>query len=146
LRFVFRWAGNLGIGLDLNVISAYYFLSNNYDPGDEIFLFGFSRGAYTVRCVATLIARFGIIGKRYMDRFPIVYDAYRRRKSDEEFDETFKELESQFPVRHEVTVKVLGCWDTVGSMGLPEFWWVKKLGLNKEHKFRNVECERFGSC
>lgn len=102
-------------------------------------LYGFSRGAYTVRCVAALVARFGIIHKSHMDRFPIVYDAYRQRKSDAEFDATFRTMESQFPTRFDANIKVMGCWDTVGAMGLPEFWWVDKLGLNQGHKFRDVE-------
>ncbi|KAG9002322.1 hypothetical protein FRB93_011748 [Tulasnella sp. JGI-2019a] len=148
------YTGNLGIGLDANVISAYYFLSNNYDPGDvhkkdtvghkdtpgdEIFLFGFSRGAYTARCVAALVSRFGIIAKRHMDRFPILYDAYRTRKSEKEFDDAFEEMKKHFPTRYPARITVMGCWDTVGAMGLPEFWWVEKLGLNNEHKFRDVE-------
>ncbi|KAG8887524.1 hypothetical protein FRB98_009487 [Tulasnella sp. 332] len=128
-----------GIGLDANVISTYYFLSNNYDPGDEIFLFGFSRGAYTVRCVAALVSRFGIIEKRYMERFPVIYDAYRCRKSEEDFDAAFRGMERQFPIRYEAKITAIGCWDTVGAMGLPEFWWVEKLGLNNSHKFRSVE-------
>ncbi|KAG9002321.1 hypothetical protein FRB93_011747 [Tulasnella sp. JGI-2019a] len=133
------YTGNFGIGLDANVTSAYYFLCNNYYPGDEIFLFGFSRGAYTVRCVAALVSRFGIIGKRYMDRFPILYDAYRHRKSEEEFDAAFRGMAHKFPTRHVAKITVIGCWDTVGAMGLPEFWWVEKLGLNNGHKFRSVE-------
>ncbi|KAG8871736.1 hypothetical protein FRB97_008341 [Tulasnella sp. 331] len=135
----FDYTGNLGIGLDANVISTYYFLSNNYHPGDEIFLFGFSRGAYTVRCVAALVSRFGIIEKRNMDRFPVIYDAYRLRKSEEDFDAAFRGMEHLFPIRYEAKITVIGCWDTVGAMGLPEFWWVEKLGLNNSHKFRSVE-------
>ena len=44
--------GVLGIGLESNIINAYKFIVWNYEPGDEIFLFGFSRGAYTVRSLA----------------------------------------------------------------------------------------------
>ena len=50
-----RLAGILGLGLDEDIREAYTFLALNYEPGDEVFLFGFSRGAYTVRSLAGLI-------------------------------------------------------------------------------------------
>jgi len=52
--------GFSGAGLDDNVIDGYRFLGNNYQPGDEIYLFGFSRGAYTARSLAGLINLAGI--------------------------------------------------------------------------------------
>ena len=50
-----------GYGLDDNVLAAYEFLVDNYRPGDQIYLFGFSRGAYTVRVLAGLIHKVGLI-------------------------------------------------------------------------------------
>ena len=44
-----------GVGLDSHVLEAYTFLASNYEPDDEIFLFGFSRGAFTVRAIASFI-------------------------------------------------------------------------------------------
>jgi uncharacterized protein (DUF2235 family) len=49
-----------GYGLDDNVLSAYEFLIENYEEGDELFMFGFSRGAYTVRVLAGLIHKVGL--------------------------------------------------------------------------------------
>ena len=63
-------AGGLGVGLDDNVRDAYGFLTNNYQgefegqPPDEIFLFGFSRGAYTVRALSGLISAIGVLTKK----------------------------------------------------------------------------------
>jgi uncharacterized protein (DUF2235 family) len=53
--------GTLGKGLDENIRLAYEWLVENYDGGDEIFIFGFSRGAYTARSLAGLIAKLGIL-------------------------------------------------------------------------------------
>lgn len=50
-----------GYGLDENVLRAYTFLINHYEDGDDIFLFGFSRGAYTVRVLAGLIHKVGLL-------------------------------------------------------------------------------------
>jgi uncharacterized protein (DUF2235 family) len=120
--------GNLGMGLDQNVISAYYFLSNNYDEGDEIFLFGFSRGSYTVRIVADLVAKFGVIDKEAIDRFPVIYDAYSMRTSDAEFDNSFMGQQAGQLPNVKTPIKVLGVWDTVGSMGFPQNWpWILTL-------------------
>src|SRR5688572_30323638 len=62
----FQWINNLvcqGLGLDLprNVEEAYTFLMNNYEEGDKIFLFGFSRGAHTVRRLAAVLGKLGLL-------------------------------------------------------------------------------------
>src|SRR5512140_2213884 len=51
--------GAFGFGLFHNVIASYRFLAQNYDPGDEIFVVGFSRGAYTARSLAGMVAKVG---------------------------------------------------------------------------------------
>ena len=56
-----------GYGLDENVLSAYSFLVDNYEDGDRIFLFGFSRGAYTVRVLAGLIHKIGLMSPNQMN-------------------------------------------------------------------------------
>ena len=61
--------GGLGLGLSQNVRDAYAFLVNNYAPGDEIFLFGFSRGAFTARSIAGLIGAIGLLHPTEMGRF-----------------------------------------------------------------------------
>src|SRR5689334_10684775 len=66
--------GGLGIGLGPVIRDVYAFLVNNYLPGDEIFLFGFSRGAFTARSVAGLIGAIGLLDRTEMGRF---MDAWR---------------------------------------------------------------------
>ena len=56
--------GAFGFGLSQNVISSYRFLAQNYEPGDEIFIVGFSRGAYTARSLAGMIGRVGLLTER----------------------------------------------------------------------------------
>jgi uncharacterized protein (DUF2235 family) len=56
--------GGLGKGLDRNIMSGYRFLADNYVPGDEIYLFGFSRGAYTARSLAGLVGCCGLLDTR----------------------------------------------------------------------------------
>ena len=63
--------GSVGMGLSRNVRDGYGFIASNYCPGDEIFLFGFSRGAYTARSVAGLIGYAGLLQKSDMDEIRI---------------------------------------------------------------------------
>jgi len=69
-RFV---GGSIGAGLADNVREAYAFVCNNYFEGDEIFLIGFSRGAFTARSVAGLICNIGVLTKKGLPAFPIIY-------------------------------------------------------------------------
>jgi uncharacterized protein (DUF2235 family) len=64
--------GALGLGLSRNVRDAYAFLANNYCDGDEVFLFGFSRGAYTARSIAGLVGWAGLIHKGDTDDFAVL--------------------------------------------------------------------------
>lgn len=106
-----------GRGLAINVLDGFKFISNNYTEGDRIFLFGFSRGAYTVRSLASMISLCGLAPKgsswRTRKRF---WKAYKRnRKSD--FDERMDKIQSDFgTIRAEV--EAICVWDTVGSIGM----------------------------
>jgi uncharacterized protein (DUF2235 family) len=59
--------GALGEGIDINVIELYTFLALNYQAGDEVYMFGFSRGAYTVRSLAGLIHESGLVRRDKLD-------------------------------------------------------------------------------
>src|SRR5262245_766252 len=69
--------GAFGVGITKNIQQAYCELVDNYDEGDKIFFFGFSRGAYTVRSIAGLINNSGLLYNA--DRFNDAYKLYRRR-------------------------------------------------------------------
>jgi uncharacterized protein (DUF2235 family) len=107
--------GSVGLGLSRNVRDAYGFIAANYCPADEIFLFGFSRGAYTARSVAGLIGYAGLLQKGDMDDFAVVWEGYRLKNQPGQPD-----VLAHFPLRHkDVAIKCIGVWDTVGELGIP---------------------------
>lgn len=65
--------GLVGAGLAENVREAYTFIANNYERGDEILLVGFSRGAFSARSVGGLIGHIGVMTKKGLPSFPVVY-------------------------------------------------------------------------
>ena len=111
-------AGMTGAGLTRNVKSAYAWLTTTYVPGDEIFLVGFSRGAFTARSLSGLIASQGIHlappnakGEREVDWDLVdrAFDACSDLKKRDRTDTRFAYADIEF----------LGVWDTVGALGIP---------------------------
>src|SRR5262249_39702198 len=103
-----------------NVRSTYAFFINNYKDGDELFLFGFSRGAYTARSVAGLIGHVGLLRKHHMENFDEAWDYYRLPVAER--DKEAEVFLSHFPDRtasKQVRIKCIGVWDTVGALGIP---------------------------
>jgi len=161
--------GAFGLGIGRDIRDAYAFLCTNYEKGDEIYLFGFSRGAYTVRCLAQMVGNYGILQRSAMRLMPQVYWYYRLPKEEDKegkylsgrkikitrkaaksifnnknnpFHQDYKEkfgqksrfnkenvsaflkdwLEDTLPskTRNDVEITVLGCFDTVGQVGIPD--------------------------
>lgn len=139
-------SGAFGSTLNDNVCEAYNFLANNWGPGDEIFLFGFSRGAYTARALAGLICNAGLLETRFMDNFHDMYKAFQANTDGTAFRETKWatdnwNLYSKY-LQKDVKIKVVGVWDTVGSLGLPETGPVSYLNLNKAYRFHNTQLDK----
>lgn len=112
------FGGTMGEGLFQKVQDGYEFLAYVWDPGDEIFLFGFSRGAYTARSLGGMIAGFGVPTKN-LDNLTVqrVFDAYRT--TDPALRAAMKvDLRAQYAMT-DVTIRMVGVWDTVGSLGVP---------------------------
>ncbi|MBD2308523.1 DUF2235 domain-containing protein [Chroococcidiopsis sp. FACHB-1243] len=208
--------GAFGIGIDTNIQDAYRFLCLNYEIGDEIYLFGFSRGAYTVRSLAGLIrCTGGLLLRQNIREAPYMYQIYRDRQltlqEKEKFrqvpripqkgaysseaeqvyqqqdrlyqecrdrayqiyrDRRFLSLEeatenpdsektrqdlqqkeekvrellnrAQIPLlgdresRREVKITLLGCWDTVGALGVPDRIPVLSRLINRKYKFHDT--------
>lgn len=121
--------GALGKGLSRNVRHGYQWLVENYDEADHIFLFGFSRGAYTARTLAGMIARCGLLKPRSTMSIEEVFGRYRKGK------EVTPIHEIGFAVRRgaelsaddqmlwdqsrRVDIEFIGVWDTVGALGVP---------------------------
>ncbi|ETR77536.1 hypothetical protein X566_07725 [Afipia sp. P52-10] len=132
-----------GYGLDDNVLRAYHFLIDNYEEGDDIFLFGFSRGAYTARVLAGLIHKVGLLSPQQRNLAGAALTAYKQASSamveqepgdaldaapidedgeceappasrDDSASQFARIVSSRWP-----TIKFLGVWDTVASIIVP---------------------------
>jgi uncharacterized protein (DUF2235 family) len=129
--------GAFGHGLATNVQDAYRFIVDNYADGDEIFLFGFSRGAYTARSVVGFIRNSGVLRRDTRHLFREAYELYRRDDLHPDDDEARKFRADH---SHEVRIKFLGVWDTVGALGIP----VRSLNwlTRKKYEFHDVQLSR----
>lgn len=152
-------SGATGEGLGDNVREAYSFLANNYHPGDEIFLLGFSRGAFTARSIGGLIGEVGLLTKKGLNALPEVFEDVQHRRDPKYVpknpDQPFPhkpsasspryadELERRGLTRLDIKIKVIAVWDTVGSLGTPRFNFLQKLGLqspeSKEMSFYDTK-------
>lgn len=106
-----------GYGLDDNILDAYQFLSTHYEPGDNIYLFGFSRGAYTIRALAGLLHLIGLLHPDQMNISAYAIAAYKKASEEGalQIGWQFKRVSGG---RH-VTIKFMGVWDTVASVLVP---------------------------
>jgi uncharacterized protein (DUF2235 family) len=111
--------GGFGWGLSRNVRDCYRFVVDQFDPGDELFLFGFSRGAYTARSTVGLIRNAGILRRENADRVDEAYDLYRGR-GDASHPRGAEATRFRASYSHdEIAIRFVGVWDTVGALGIP---------------------------
>lgn len=129
-----------GYGLDENVLDAYRFLCTHYEAGDSIWLFGFSRGAYTVRVLAAFVYVIGLLRSNQLNLADYAFTAYKKashdsRKGKKVTEEdalrlaaSDTEIAKGLPAAWEfrrvagskpVTIKFIGVWDTVASVIVP---------------------------
>lgn len=108
--------GTFGYGLSDNIRDGYRWLAGNFRPGDDLFLFGFSRGAYTARSLAGLIRKCGILSSADKSLVQQAYDLYRDKDIHPDSPEATA-FRASFA--RETRIKFIGVWDTVGSLGLP---------------------------
>ena len=129
--------GAMGLGIDKNIEDGYRFLSLNYVENDEIYLFGFSRGAYTVRSLAGMIYCSGLLNRRNVTKAHEAYELYRNRGIKPK-DKTAAEYRKEYGPR--VPITLLGCFDTVGALGIPGVPVFRKLNqqLNKRYRFHDT--------
>jgi len=133
--------GAFGSGLEAKVGAAYQFLAFNYEPGDEIYLFGFSRGAFTVRSLAGMIYGSGLLRRMSIHKLDAAFRLYRNTKVKPASPEAVA-----FRAMHGAAapVRFLGCWDTVGRRGVPELpglsWLARRI--NKDYRFHDCYLNR----
>jgi uncharacterized protein (DUF2235 family) len=127
-----------------NIIQAYAWLMNRYTPGDDIYVFGFSRGAYTARAFVSMLARPGLLrsGSDNLVEYAVKQYAQRRRATDTDVwdfadslcwgtvDQPMNPDSPYLPTAHDavhsIPVRYLGIWDTVeasGFAGIGEVMW-----------------------
>ena len=138
--------GVFGWGLSRNIQDAYRFIVDAYEPGDEIFLFGFSRGAYTARSTAGLIRNSGLLKREHTDKLAAAYSLYRRR-GDASHPTTVEAQLFRKAFAHEVRITFIGVWDTVGALGIPVgIPWLQDSWLhflNQRWEFHDVKLSSF---
>ena len=159
--------GGTGDGLIVNVIEAYNFIVNNYDQGDKVYCFGFSRGAFTARAVAGLVTDVGILKPESMQHFPEIWATYQKNTSGEEFrkskawmefcngrwpmvpkskqNEPYRASQREMGYK-DLTwgedshgVEVVGVFDTVGSLGVPDGRFLGFEWTRSKFHFLNVK-------
>lgn len=108
--------GAFGYGLSEIIRDAYQRLCRSFEPGDELFVFGFSRGAYSARSFVGLIRKCGILKAPSDEQVAAAYDLYRKRGDDPDGPEATAFRSSR---SWETRVRFIGVWDTVGSLGIP---------------------------
>ncbi|KAI0202946.1 hypothetical protein F4808DRAFT_458654 [Astrocystis sublimbata] len=142
------FGGAFGIGIAENIREAYAFICANYVDGDEIVLIGFSRGAFTARSIGGMVSDLGLLTREGLEYFyPIFKDM--QNWSNERYDDPFptmpftdkpKGLNAATTYRERliekgysrargnngqgklIQVMAIGVWDTVGSLGIPDFY------------------------
>ncbi len=132
-------AGGLsGVGIDKNIQDCYRFIVQNYDPNDELYFFGFSRGAYTVRSLGGFVRNCGILKRQHAARIPEAYELDRRRSDASHPDAPASvDFRREYSVADKSPIRFIGVWDTVGALGIPVPFW-GSLG-EKKYLFHDTE-------
>lgn len=156
--------GAFGHGLISNIEHAYRALVFAYEPGDEIYILGFSRGAFTARSLAGLIRSSGVISPENVARIPEAIARYQARGSN-----THPDVPANCAFRAEVSrsmttspkdrdwrarnrpdlledsvplqIAYLGVWDTVGALGVPNHYMIANL-FNRKYRFHDTDLSR----
>jgi uncharacterized protein (DUF2235 family) len=162
------WGGAFGRGLDRKVEDAYRFLVMNFEPEDDVYVFGFSRGAYTARSLCGLIRKCGILKRDCFDQTPAAMALYRNKlhpRAPEmiDFRAAYSHPQAAGPEDHErlgiraeerrgdeledlyqyrprgsYRMMYVGVWDTVGSLGVPDRFRLLQL-FNRRYDFHDTD-------
>lgn len=134
-RFV---GGAFGAGLSRDVIAAYRIVMSNFQPGDDLYLLGFSRGAYTARSTAGLIRNAGILRRRFRNRLHEAYALYRDRTANTN-PRSVEATLFRRSFSHETRIHCIAVWDTVGALGIPLTGLPIIDRLNRRWEFHDTE-------
>ena len=158
--------GMFGAGLVEHVRDAYRFLIFNYDAGDEIYVFGFSRGAFSARSFIGFIRHVGPLRRLHAGRIDQALELYRHRLDKKEgAEEELRQFRADYSsdvcigqadddfrcvsiptytsgAAPLMTIRYLGVWDTVSALGVPENL-PFSMELNREHRFHDSKLDDF---
>lgn len=141
-NFIDRISGGaFGEGLEDNIHDAYRFLIANYEAGDELYVFGFSRGAFTARSLVGMVRKCGIVRRGSFAHYRDAVALYRTEAHpDAEGPLHFRRAHSVMGDQ-DIKIKLIGVWDTVGSLGIP----LRGLRSLTRRKFQFHDTELSGS-
>lgn len=160
--------GATGDGLVVNVLEAYNFVVNNYSPGDKIYCFGFSRGAFTARAIAGMITDLGVMKPENMQTFASLFAAYQKNTSKYNFRKTKEYFEwkvgkapfvpesqketcnikvpwydmgtwGEMEYEDSRSIELVGVFDTVGSLGLADTYIRSHASSRQVFEWLNVK-------
>jgi uncharacterized protein (DUF2235 family) len=128
--------GAFGHGVEDNIRDLYRFIVYNYEPGDELYFFGFSRGAFTVRSLAGFMRKVGLIEKDDDYYVPEIYACYETNKGQgtPEWTKAFHNVQGTRPCPQ---IRLIGVWDTVGALGAPGM--LGQLFNKKKYQYHDVD-------
>lgn len=136
--------GATGYGLSKDIREAYRFLCQHFMKNDQIFIFGFSRGAYTARSLVGMIDAVGLLPKKHLKK-PIIQAAMDTYKANHISRNEIKHLQNvqdkfkdDWDCRNNVRIHFLGVWDTVGALGIPQFG-SSRIQHRDYHTMHNTE-------
>lgn len=134
-----RFAGGItGAGIDQNIKDMYTFIVLNYVPGDHIYLFGFSRGAYTARSLAGLIRNCGILRPEHLPLVTSAYELYRNRNKYTAPDSDMMVSFRKNYCFEDTSIHFIGVWDTVGALGIPHPFFGKRYRFHDTKLSRSI--------
>lgn len=131
--------GAFGKGLNNHICSAYQWIASHYSPGDEIFIFGFSRGAFAARSLGGFLGR-GLLDisnlssdeawKRVNAAYAKGYQKYESLRTD---SRAWAQDWAFFHGTESCPIRFIGVWDTVGALGIPDDLEIMNLFDNPDH-------------
>jgi len=129
--------------LSRDVRACYRFLVETYQPGDHLYFFGFSRGAYTARSTAGMVRNCGILRREHADRIHEAYRLYRDRSEEMAPDGSRAREFRQRYAHPEAPIEFVGVWETVGELGIPTSplrpgWLVRRWAFHDTTLSRHV--------
>ncbi len=128
--------GAFGRGIEENVRALYRSITYNYAPGDELYLFGFSRGAFTVRTLAGFMNLAGLLEKDDDYYVPDLYECYEKGQGPGTamWTQANRNVSNTLPCP---PIRMIGVWDTVGALGAPGL--MGQLFNKDKYKYHRIE-------